>query len=66
METTEPTVASELLHSTTDLQLEIKEKPSMTIMTTSSGLIAESANTPSLKQATACSYMHTSKPVSAC
>ena len=57
METTALTVASELFRSTTDLQLEIKEKPSMTTMTTSSGVIAESANTPSLKQATTCTCM---------
>ena len=53
METTAPAVDSELLRSTTDQQLEIKEKPSMTIMTTSV-VNSESANTPSLKQATTC------------
>ena len=56
METTAPTMASELLRSITDLQLEIKEKHSMTT-TTSPGVIAESANTPSLKQMTACTCM---------
>ena len=54
METTAPTVASELLRSTTDLQLEIEEKPSMITVTSSSAVIAGSANTPSLKQTTRC------------